>query len=222
MTKSVKSFVQTVSAVAVGAALAMAMGGAGAAVLYEQLPDQVIAYGANDVIPEQLADNFTLSAGARLTSITWWGVNASNASTGDDFLVRLLSNNSGPGTVLYSFSAAVVTKAPTASQVASAFDEYQYDFTLPTAVDLSADTYYLSVQNLSSDGDWYWETGGPRDDQLYFRGTDANTWNSYSDDLAFRLNGTQAIPEPGSMALLLLAGAALLLTRRQAVQLPRR
>ena len=86
-------------------------------------------------------------------------------------------------------------------------------------MDLSAGTYYLSVYNQNADSEWVWLSGGLGDGVFHVRASNDDAWvraidnlgADVSDDLAFRLNG---IPEPGSMALLLLAGTALLLTRR--------
>ena len=186
----------------------------GAAVLYQQLPDQFDAAAANSSpTHQQIADNFTLTSAAKLNAITWWGINiAPNGS--DDFLVRLYSDDSGPDSVREEFAAGAVLGVLTGNKVVFApdeYDEYQYDLTLTTPVDLSAGTYHLFVQNLNGSA-WLWETSPSGIGGSNSRSEDGMSWNPEPFNLAFRLH---AVPEPGSMALLLLAGTALLLTRRQ-------
>jgi hypothetical protein len=201
-----------------GIALAAITSAAGAAVLYEQPPvDHGIGYFANSNTPQQIADDFTLGGSVSLQSITWWGGYDGNIDAGDDdFLVRLYSGISGTGTLLQEYTSAPFIRTTTSLLDGAGNSVYQYDFDLAAPLSLSGGSYYLFVENLGS-SDWFWLTGSAGNAQLWGRGDDSNTWTGYSGNLAFRLNGTptRAVPEPGSLALLLVAGAGFGLARRR-------
>lgn len=205
---------RSVTGLALAAFLALVTSTASAAVLYQQLPlANGLGYYANPNFPQQMADDFTLGGAVSLESITWWGGYDGNLDAGDDdFLVRLYSNIAGTGTVLQEFSTVSFTRTSTSLLDVAGNDVYQYDFALTAG--LSSGTYYLLVQNLGS-SDWFWQGSGSGNGGLWFRGDDTDAWSNATGDLAFSLNGTQAAPEPGSLALLLLAGAALLVARRR-------
>lgn len=200
---------------AFAAFLALVTSTASAGVLYQQLPlDNGVGYYANPNSPQQVADDFTLGGSVSLESLTWWGGYDGNIDAGDDdFLVRLYSNIADTGTVLQEFSPVSFTSTPTSLVDVAGNDIYQYDFALTAG--LSSGTYYLSVQNLGS-SDWFWLESSSGNSALWFRGEDIDAWSNASGDMAFSLNGTPAqIPEPAPLALLLLAGAALLVARRR-------
>lgn len=154
--------------------------------------------------------DFTFNGNAKITKISWWGSNIATPANLEDFEVRLFNGLDLPD----SFSVV-----PSASTTQTFFGNLAtnqttftpiYRFDLDVDLSLSAGSYYLSVMNDSEPWSWLTATGG--DGNNSYRIADGDMWNEDSTgDFALELNG---IPEPGSMALLLLAGTALLLTRR--------
>ncbi len=204
---------------ALAATLMFGAGAAGAAVLYDQQPaDGEISYYAAPSIGQQLADDFTLAFTSDITQVSWWGGYDGNLDAGDDgFRVRLYGDVTGTGSVLHEFTSvsAVRTASTLTDFVSNAI--YKYTFSLPTAVQLGVGSYFLFVENLGS-SDWIWLTSATGDNSLVYRGGDVDNWIAFDDDLAFEIEGsrvTTPVSEPGTLALLGLAGLGGLLARRR-------
>jgi len=215
-------FPRRLSAWALSVAMAAAVCTADADVLYTQPPiDGGNAQFAESITPQQVADDFILGGAVNLEGITWWGSYYNNDDLGDDFVVRLYSGITGTGTILQDFGSVFVAKNTATPALTDSIGDivYQYDFSLAAPLSLSGGTYYLSVQNVNNNSYWLWLTGTSGNGQFWSRGEDADPWatQSIQEDLAFSLNGTrvQVVPEPAPLALLLLAGAALLVARRR-------
>lgn len=204
-----------------GAALGGFVVSAGADVLYAQAPmDGGLGFYANTNSPQQIADDFSLGGAVSLEGISWWGGDGGNPATpDDDFLVRIYSSLSGTGTVLHTYTPGAVTRTTTGLSDGANNTVYQYDFMLASPESLPAGSYHLFVQNLGQT-DWFWLQASSNSPSFSFRLADGDPWDPASYDVAFSLNGVrqQSVPEPDTIALTLLAGAALLFARRRVGQ----
>ena len=173
----------------VSVACLLTSGSALADVLYQQLP--------TDPAQNQWSDAATGSpylqaipalAGATLDKIVWWGFHGPLSMGESADVLEVLLN----GTAV----AGSLTKE--ADLTYAGLTRYTLDI-----ADIALTATEIGVWNTSLDVEWIW-SGAPGNDTA---GNPAT---------AFRLEGTRAtsVPEPTTLALLGLAGAALLRTRR--------
>ena len=224
-------FVQIRSAVlAVAIVLTALSGGVWAdSIIYDNgVPDLLNGY-LSDQDPYNVysstfleADDFTLMPGASdVTDVHWWGAYWPNQeSIADDFTIRFLEGGAnGPGALIADFSAGAVTRTNTGN-ILQGLTVYAYDFDLPSALSLSANTpYYISIFNNTAESfeGWFWATSNLGMGNSWSQTTLTAPWESDSSgsELAFQLTGN--VPEPATISLLglgLLTGIATRLRRR--------
>ena len=94
-------------------------------------------------------------------------------------------------------------------------DIFRFDLTLSSVLKLGAGTHYLAVGYEDPESEWYWATGGNGDSISFY--VDEAAWSEDAVDLSLEVTGErlQTTPEPGTLALLGLAGLAGLLARRR-------
>lgn len=193
---------------------------ASADVLYSQpTVDGAEAYFSNMGAGVQNVDGFQLSGAMKVTGFNWWG--SYSIDSGDDFIVRLFSDTTGTlSSLLSEFTMTSVSKTDSGLMDSGQRKVSFYSFVLPTPMQLSSGQYYLSVMNEASQ--WNWSTDGANqsgDSESLYRAADGDPWEVDSvNDLAFEVLGSrqqQSVPEPGSVALVTLAGISLLLARRR-------
>jgi hypothetical protein len=200
-----------------GAALFMMTTAANAVVLVEHLPNPTLAYQSSIGAGAQNAD-FTFTGNASIEGISWWGTFVPDSDLAS-FDIRILSGLGLPD------SMTVVSSSGTTRTLESNY--YRFDLDLSGApLSLASGNYYLSIMNDYVPSPtaligWEWLTGTGGDGVNHFRDADGNAWvDDDTGDFSLRLVGTpqQSVPEPDTIALTLLAGAALLFARRRVGQ----
>ncbi len=166
----------------------------------------------------QVADNFSLTQQVDMTGLTWWGSYFS-LNTGDNFTIRLFSDNGGQPASnpdILEANALSISRSLLPG-VTDFFGEvmYQYDVALNTT--LGAGQYYLSILN-DADDEWYWADAANGGDLTnWFRVDQTDPWSASGFyDLAFMIDGTVVSPvsEAPVLLLVLMSLSVLLLARR--------
>lgn len=156
---------------------------------------------------QTLSRPFAVTGTYTLTSIEL-ALGNFNANVGN-YDISICGDNAGvPGSTLESFSVNVSTPSNTVSN-------YMLTSTLNPL--LTTGTYYVvaSTRDSSLSGGWAWNSDGTNADQQYTTDGGA-TWHNYNSvDVAMRIQGTPAVPEPASMTALAF-GAVALIRRRKA------
>jgi len=174
------------------------------------------------------ADSFSLNTAATVTSISWWAADEADDGVDLDALgwqVRLAESADGLTDSTSSLSGTTYKGPSSAWQDADNRDVFLFDFILTTPRSFAAGTYYLYISNTNADLTWWWATGNGGDEtslaaeydvQFALSGFASVASNEPDGDLALQIRGEaqQAIPEPGTLALLGLASMGLALTRR--------
>ena len=209
---------------AIVAVSVLVVAGAANASLYEQSPDldnlgtgywsACMAGAFNDYLH---GDNFTLGADGSVGGVTWWGFSENyvwpdltNFTGWEVTFYADLGGLPDPGGVLYSeyFEKPATNPTDTGYFAPSGASLYSHEVTLGSAVDLTAGTqYWISIGAYSAsaalDG-WGWQKSVSVDDlggSFYYPD---GFWTQSTDfDVTF---GLLAVPAPGALALLAVAG----------------
>lgn len=158
------------------------------------------------------ADSFTLDGAVDVSSIAWWGTAAAG---GTGFSVRIASTLDG----LLSASSlgGSVSNAPTNETDSAQRAIYRFELTLASALGFGAGTHYLAIgyEDQTTAPEWAWATGAQGDDDSSY--WDGSQWVAAPPDMSLEIIGErrQTVPEPGTLALLGLAGLGALLSRRR-------
>ena len=200
---------------------------ASAAVIYAQAPrDGGAGVFSNYGALGQAADDFTLASDQSAVLLRWWGSYGDAAFAGSDlFAIRLFDSASANAVPVFACGDAAAFPALPCVGVASsgtplADDSggavFRFELALAAPLDLlSGTTYILSVTNENPDTEWFWLQSAPGNGGL-FRMEDTEDFGQVGPNLSFALESrSQAIPEPGSLALLGIATLMLVLGRRR-------
>lgn len=169
---------------------------------------------------QSLADNFIVgSGGTSLDILSWYGgYFPGNVVVNDSFTIRIHGDAGGipdGGAAFFDLSGvAADTRTDTGVNIFGS-DEYVYTLDLG-GLSLGAGTYWLEIFN-DTGANWAWEGGnldtvnGRARSAAAFQNPGTN-WFGSSPELAFSFT---AVPAPGSLALLGLAGCASAQRRRR-------
>lgn len=156
------------------------------------------------------ADDFSLAAGASITGLSFWSLEADGAYRGSISWSILSDANGAPGgTVIASGTESSIARTGLGSWLG--LDEFRNDFSLATPLALEAGTYWLVLHNgaASDTGDpneFLWETSALNGSTPGMEMLDSGApWSSNFNEHAFQVS---AVPEPASV-LMLAAGLML-------------
>jgi MYXO-CTERM domain-containing protein len=192
--------------------------------IISQAPNQTNTFGSDTTFPQSNADDFIVDAGgASLGVLTWYGTYGNNNfALNDLFTIRIHGDAAGlpdGGAGFLNLSGlAAVTRVDTGTDLFGSFDEFRYTYDLG-GLNLGGGTYWIEIFNdtaQNTDG-WFWERGDL--DAVHGRAgfahafeTPGVNWSEFPGlDLAFTI---EAVPAPGALVLLGLAGCAGVRRRR--------
>ncbi len=197
------------------------------AALYSQANDLATDWaffsvgGPNQFFTQRMADNFTLSSAATVTSVRWFGASQNFAfpdlTNFTGFDVQIYGDLGGvpdANNVLYGSSPTLagLTITPTGFNNIGGGTQYQFDLNVGS-LNLGAGTYWLSVGGLlvNNFGDtfvWSRSTQGDSANASFFYPNSG--WIAFGgNDLAFEI-----IPAPSALALSGVAALGASLRRR--------
>lgn len=179
---------------------------------------------------DYVADNFTLSQAANMTSVNarigyFFGSNA-NVPTGSVLAALFQDNNGVPGNIIVSSSlVSASTEVTTGYQLSGSLSNDIYTINIPVTATLSANTRYwmaiigVNVSGGNDNGNLGWIDWNGASAGNYALSTQSGTIGTYTSqtgaNLQFQIMGSPA-PEPASLSLLAMGGFMLVRRRRHA------
>jgi hypothetical protein len=155
------------------------------------------------------AEDFTLGAGATITSVRFWAFSLGTGYNGS-IVWQIYANNAGTPNVGSILASGTVTPVPLdlgAGTACCGADSLQIDFSTG-GVALAAGTYWLGLHNgplsHSPRDEFYWQTTAANgtlaghEDITPF----GDSFSSNGAEHAFQLFSGQAVPEPATSVLL--------------------
>jgi len=215
-------------AAGLGLCLALAMP-AGATVIVDQahdatLPGAFSNYDGGLATDQQVADDFSLTGAATLTSLSWVGqYSAAQSALANpvDFRILFFADAGGlPGNVPITTVDMSAAGTPTGGSYDSS-PWLAYSIALPS-LSFSSGDFWISILEYDArtpsigGSQWLWGRAS-RAGSSATRSGYADTWGRNTGDMAFTLEGTVAgVPEPASLALCGLGILAVRSVRRRA------
>ena len=152
---------------------------------------------------QQESSRFSLTAGAVVTHLNWWGGYDAGLPA-DVFTVRLFADAAGQpaNNPLASTAVTGLTRTDTGVRdnggLGSEVFFYSADLAAPLTLDANT-TYWLSVLD-NTPNNWFWLADGPG--THFFRTGDAGAWLQSANGVNFAYELVSPVPEPSGLALL--------------------
>lgn len=161
-------------------------------------------------------DNFTLTGSSNITDVNWDGQYWNPTTQGpiSAFTINFYTDNSGqPGSEVFTDTIAGTANETFIgnNNLGGGISDPDYSYSTPldtTFVATGGVTYWMSiVASLAYPPEWGWDFGSGGDGISYqfFEGPTTQ----HTNDQAFGLSGTSAVPEPSSVAILLIGSLTL-------------
>lgn len=172
-----------------------------AAVLFLAAPDQS---GASDMNQYVEADDFVNLGTMHVTSVTFWAMQNDASDYAGSTTIGLLNDDAGvPGTTISTISRVLTGTAT--GNTAFGLTEFVYQFNVN--VTLGPGTYWLALHNgplnTVPTTQFYWEwSADVGNSQSKDLGPPVGPWVGNFSELAFQLDGTTSVPEPGTGLLI--------------------
>ncbi len=161
------------------------------------------------------AEDFTLAAGATLTGIRFWSLEAGTPYRGSISWSITQDGGSGPGAAIAGGIESSVMR--TALGAYLGLQEFRNDFTLQAPLALGPGSYWLVLHNgapgnLGDPNEFLWESANPNGTRSGVeRFANAGPWTTNGTEHAFQIS---AVAEPAQVLLLMIGMTLLVCLKR--------